>query len=67
MIDKLWVKNSAAGGEEGGEAYLSVVEYTCEKTANLFARAYKRPREFPWGPYRANRLPYKGARSYLVD
>ena len=27
---------------------------SCEKRVNLFARAYKRPREFTWRPDRAN-------------
>ena len=42
--------SSAAEGKEGGETCLPVVDQTCEKTAKLFARAYKRPRGFPWGP-----------------
>ena len=33
------------------ETYSPVVEQTCEKRAIFFARAYKRPREFPWRPY----------------
>ena len=33
------------------ETYSPVVEQTCKKGAIFFARAYKRPREFPWRPY----------------
>ena len=57
----------AAVEEEDWETFLPIVEQTCEKRANLFARAHKRLREFPWGPNRANRVPYEGACSYLVD
>ena len=32
----------------------------------LQGRITIRPREFPWGPYRANGVPYKGVRRYLV-